>query len=92
MGRLLFTDGQRRRPALRAKALGRKGLVKISTRVTPDTLLRWYRRLIARKYDGSRTRRPGRPKTTTGIDGRISRTADSVDCFFFVMLRLSSGF
>jgi hypothetical protein len=28
--------------------------------VTPDTILRWYRELIARKYDGSARRRPGR--------------------------------
>ena len=31
--------------------------------VTPDTILRWYRRLIARKYDGSARRRRGRPIT-----------------------------
>jgi hypothetical protein len=43
-GRLLLTDGQRRRLARRAKAIGRKGLFEISTLLTPDTLLRWYRR------------------------------------------------
>ncbi len=42
-GRLLFTDGQRRRLAARAKAIGRKGLFGIDTLVTPDTLLRWHR-------------------------------------------------
>ncbi len=47
-GRLLFTDGQRRRLATKAKAIGRKGLFAIDTLVTPDTLLRWYRRLIAK--------------------------------------------
>lgn len=31
--------------------------------MTPDRLLRWYRRLIAKKYDGSQARRSGRPKT-----------------------------
>ena len=40
-GRFLFSDGQRRRLAARAKAIGRKGLFEISTLVTPDTLLRW---------------------------------------------------
>jgi transposase InsO family protein len=74
-GRLLLTDGQRRRLALRAKAIGRKGLFEISTLVTPDTLLRWYRQLIARKYDGSKTRRPGRPKTAADIEGLIIRMA-----------------
>ena len=61
--RLLFTDRQRRRLAAKAKVVGRNGLFEISTLVTPDTLLRWYRRLIAKKYDGSKSRRVGRPKT-----------------------------
>ncbi len=70
-GRLLFTDGHRRRLAARAKAIGRKGLFEIDTLVTPDTLLRWYRRLIAKKYDGSGTRRAGRPKTPAEIERLI---------------------
>jgi transposase InsO family protein len=74
-GRLLFTDGQRRGLALRAKAVGRKGLFGIDTLVTPDTLLRWDRRLIARKYDGSQTRSPGRPKTAAEIEGLIVQMA-----------------
>ncbi len=55
-----FTDGQRRRLAAKAKAIGRKGLFEISNLVTPDTLLRWYRRLIAKKYDRSKCRTAGR--------------------------------
>ena len=39
--RLRFTDGQRRRLAAKAKAIGRKRLFEIGTLVTPDTLLRW---------------------------------------------------
>jgi len=69
--RLLFTDEQRRRLAAKAKAIGRKGLFEIATLVTPDTLLRWHRRLIAKKYDGSQTRKPGRPKTTAEIQELI---------------------
>ncbi len=49
--RLLFTDVQRRRLPVKAKKIGHKGLFEISTLVTPDTLLRWYRRLIAKKFD-----------------------------------------
>ena len=71
--RLRFTDGQRRRLAAKAKAIGRKGLFEIGTLVTPDTLLRWYRRLIAKKYDGSKTRKPGRPKTPVEIEELIVR-------------------
>jgi len=74
-GRLQFTDVQRRRLAVKAKKIGRKGLFGISTLVTPDTLLRWYRRLISRKYDGSQTRRPGRPKTAAEIERLTLRMA-----------------
>jgi putative transposase len=54
--RIRFTDEQRRRLAVKAKALGRKALSKMDCIVTPDTLFRWYRNLIAQKYDGSRNR------------------------------------
>ncbi len=73
--RLLFTDVQRRRLAAKAKAIGRKGLFEISTLVTPDTMLRWYRRLIAKKYDGSKVRKAGRPKTAVEIEQLIIRMA-----------------
>ena len=73
--RLRFTDGQRRRLAAKAKAIGRKGLFDIDTLVTPDSLLRWYRRLIARKYDGSKARKPGRPRTAVEIEELIIRMA-----------------
>ncbi len=73
--RLVFTDGQRRRLAAKAKGIGRKGLFEIATLVTPDTLFRWYRRLIAKKYDGSKTRKPGRPKTAGEIEELILQMA-----------------
>jgi len=73
--RLLFSDRQRRRLAAKAKLIGRKGLFNIRTLVTPDTLLRWYRTLIANKYDGSITRRPGRPKTAAELEQLIVRIA-----------------
>ena len=60
--RLRFTDAQRRRLAARARTLGRDGLKEIADLVTPDTLLRWYKKLIAKKYDGSQRRGPGRPR------------------------------
>jgi putative transposase len=43
--RIRYTDAQRRRLATAAKKLGRKALKRLDTLVTPDTLLRWYRRL-----------------------------------------------
>ncbi len=70
-----FTDQQRRRLAVKAKKVGRKGLLQIETLVTPDTLFRWYRQLIARKYDGSESRRPGRPRTAVEIGELVLRMA-----------------
>lgn len=60
--RLRLNDDQRRRLAAKGTALGRKLLCEICTIVTPDTILRWHRQLIARKYDSSAKRRPGRPR------------------------------
>jgi len=51
--RFRLTNDQRRRLAVKAKALGRSALHGIACIVTPDTLLRWYRNLVAKKYDGS---------------------------------------
>ena len=73
--RLRFTAQQRRRLAVTAKSVGRKGLFELEPLVTPDTLLRWHRQLIAKKYDGSKTRRPGRPKTAIEIEKLIVRMA-----------------
>ena len=69
--RLRFTDAQRRRLARKAKPLGRARLREISPIVTPDTLLRWYRELVAQKYDGSARRGPGRPRIASEIQKLI---------------------
>jgi transposase InsO family protein len=74
-GRLPLTDAQRCRLAAKAKKIGRRGLFEIRTLVTPDTLLRWYRRLVAKKYDGSNARRAGRPRTAAEIEKLILRMA-----------------
>jgi putative transposase len=74
--RMRFTDDQRRRLASRAKKLGRKVLAQVATIVTPETLLAWHRRLIAKKYDGSANRTPGRPKTLKEISELVVRMAE----------------
>ena len=56
--RLRFTDEQRRSVAVKAKLLGRKLLADVANIVTPETLLSWHRKLIAKKYDGSARRAP----------------------------------
>ena len=57
--RLRFTDAQRRRLAAKGRLVGRRALEQLAGLVTPDTILRWYRELIARKYDGSSRRHSG---------------------------------
>ena len=74
-GRLRFTDAQRRRRAAQAKRLGRRVRRDLHTLVTPDTLLRWPRQLIARTYDGSGRRGPGRPPVMDTIRRLIVRMA-----------------
>src|SRR5215472_7187131 len=73
--RLRFTDDQRRRLAARAKGLGRRALWQIATIVSPGTLLAWHRKLIARKYDGSASRGPGRPRTEDDIESLVVQMA-----------------
>ena len=56
--RLKLSDDDRRRLAVKAQALGREALAQIASVATPTALLRWYRYLIAAKYDGSKNRSP----------------------------------
>src|SRR6266446_9206854 len=52
-----------------------KGLARFASIVTPDTLLAWHRRLIAKKYDSSKKRKPGRPPTKVDIRELVLRMA-----------------
>ena len=72
---LRLTDAQRRRLAVRGQKPGRRILAQVAGIVTPDTILRWYRRLIARKYDGSARRRRGRPITPREVADLVVRMA-----------------
>src|SRR5258705_11588569 len=73
--RIRFTDAERALLARKAKAVGRKALLKLDTLVSPDTLMRWHRRLVAQKWDFSRRRGPGRPGIMRGIAELIVRLA-----------------
>jgi hypothetical protein len=70
-----FNDDQRRRLAGKAKKLGREGLWRVATLVSPRTSLAWHQRLIARKYDGSVKRSAGRPPTPAEVRDLILRLA-----------------
>ena len=73
--RMRFSDDQRCRLAAKAKKLSRKVLRQVATIVTPETLLAWHRKLIARKYDGSAYRTPGRPSTSAELSDLVVRMA-----------------
>ncbi len=56
--------------------LGRKVLADIATIARPDTILGWYRKLVARKFDGSKARQyPGRPRIKREVEELILRMA-----------------
>ena len=73
--RIQFSDDQRRSLAAKPSVLGRKLLPEIATIVTPDTFLRWHRRLIAQKYDGSEVCRPGERTTKKEMERLVVRMA-----------------
>ena len=85
--RLRLTDDQRRRLAVKGKVLGRRQLAAVAGIVTPDTILRWYRRLVAKKYDGSKTRRPGRPPTKPDIAALVVRMATENPTWGYTRIR-----
>ena len=61
-GRLRLSDAERATLAQIAERLGRKALEELAAVAKPDTLLAWYRTLIANKFDGSKFRKSwGRP-------------------------------
>ncbi|MAD80389.1 MAG: integrase core domain-containing protein [Pirellulaceae bacterium] len=76
--RLLLTDEQRRILAVKGKALGRKALMELTTIVTPDTILRWHRTLVAKKWDYSdrRSKQAGRPRIRQEIVDLIVKFAN----------------
>src|SRR5450759_4602995 len=58
-----------------AHTLGRKVLNELHTLVTPDTLLRWYREMVACKWNYSHRRGPGRPRIMQTIVNLVLRMA-----------------
>src|ERR1700674_5125947 len=76
-GRLRFSDAELCSLGEIGRRLGRKALGEVANAALPDTILAWYRRLVARKFDGSRQRRkPGRPRIDRAIEELIVRMAE----------------
>jgi transposase InsO family protein len=85
--RVHLSDDQRRRLAVKGNALGRRRLADVAGIVTPDTILRWYRRLVAKKYDGSKKRGPGRPSTTPDLAALVARLANENAAWGYTRIR-----
>src|SRR5215831_16641108 len=74
--RLRLSDPQRSTLAEIGRRLGRKSLAQVAGAAKPDTILGWYRKLIARKFDGSKHRRyPGRPPIKPKLEALIVQMA-----------------
>jgi hypothetical protein len=74
--RLRLTDTERRRLAALASPLGRQRLTGLATLATPDTLLRWDKRLMADQFDGSKQRKArGRPRVAEDVEQLVMRMA-----------------
>ena len=75
-GRLKLSDAERATLGEIGHRLGRKVLGEVANVARPDTILAWYRNLVARKFDGSKARRsPGRPQIKREIEQLIVRMA-----------------
>ena len=77
-GRLRLSDAERARLGEIGHRLGRKSLSEVATAALPETILTWYHRLVAHKFDGSRAhrhRRPGRPPIDKEVEELIVRMA-----------------
>ena len=76
-GRLRLSDAERAKLGEIGHRLGRKTLGEVANTALPDTILAWHRRLVARKFDGSRERRtPGRPRINREVEELIVRMAE----------------
>src|SRR3979409_1239948 len=76
-GRLKLSDVERTKLGEIGHRLRRKPLGEVAATALPDTILAWYRRLIARKFDGSQARRaPGRPRIDREVEQLIVRMAE----------------
>ena len=74
-GRLNLSDADRGALGEIGHRLGLKALADVATVARPDTILGWYRKLVARKFDGSARRGPGRPRIKREVEQLIIRMA-----------------
>jgi hypothetical protein len=76
-GRLRLNDTERIRLAKLGHELGREALEGVAAIVKPETILAWFRKHVARKFDSSGSpRKPGRPRTPEEIEALVVRMAE----------------
>jgi homeodomain-containing protein len=74
--RLRLSDPERATLAEIGRRVGRKALREVASIAKPDTILAWYRRLVAQKFDGSKHRQyPGRPTVPPDVEALVVRMA-----------------
>jgi putative transposase len=74
--KLQLSNSERATLAEIGKRLGRKMLAEVACVAKPDTILAWYRKLVAKKFDGSRHRQyPGRPMVPPEVEALVVRMA-----------------
>jgi len=73
-GRVRYEPADRAWFAALARLVPRRRWAEVFP-VTPATLLAWHRRLVAKKYDTSKRRKPGRPPTIPSIARLVVRLA-----------------
>ncbi len=73
--RLRFTDTERRRLDLAGEPVGRAALREIATLASPETVLRWYRELVAKKYASNPRSASTTAPTRVSIEAQVLRMA-----------------
>jgi putative transposase len=84
--RVQLSDSERRRLAIRGHAMGRQEFGRVATIVTPDTILRWHRRLVARKWT-YQTARSGRAESMREVRALILRMAQENPTWGYTRIR-----
>jgi len=75
-GRLCLSEGEKATLAEIAHRLGRKALAEVAVAAKPDTILAWFRKLVARKFDGSRFQNSvGRPRVDEAVENLVVQMA-----------------
>ncbi len=75
-GRLLLSQAENKTLTDIGYRLGRKALKDVANAAKPDTILGWYRKRVAHKFDGSKARRyPGRPRIEPELEELVVQMA-----------------